>query len=81
MLRVWAREGGIRKVKKAPLDLIPQWRVVRGDTVVLLAGRDKDKKGKVVRVLRDKNRVVVEGLNLVREGQGERPSVASLGAV
>jgi ribosomal protein L24 len=66
MLRVFSREGGIRKVKKAPLPLIDQWRIVRGDTVQLLAGPDKKKQGKVVKVLKDSNRVVVEGLNLVR---------------
>ena len=36
-----------------------------GDTVVIISGADKGKTGKVLRVLTDKNRVVVEGMNRV----------------
>src|SRR6185437_778454 len=39
--------------------------IKRGDTVVVIAGSDKGKTGKVLRVLGDKNRVVVEGINRV----------------
>ena len=66
MLRAFVREGGIRKVKSATTEPIKQWRVVRGDLVEVLAGPDKKKQGKVVKIMRDTNRVVVEGLNLVR---------------
>lgn len=37
----------------------------KGDTVVVLAGADKGKKGKVLKVLVDKNRAIVEGVRLV----------------
>ena len=36
-----------------------------GDTVVIIAGRDKGKQGRVLRLLSDKDRVVVEGINRV----------------
>ena len=36
-----------------------------GDTVVVITGKDRNKTGKIVKVLVDKNRVVVEGLNKV----------------
>ncbi len=36
-----------------------------GDTVVVIAGRDKGKTGRVLRILADKERVVVEGVNRV----------------
>src|SRR3712207_2338349 len=36
-----------------------------GDMVVVIAGADKGKTGKVLRVLTDKDRVVVEGVNRV----------------
>src|SRR5215472_15070042 len=39
--------------------------IKRGDTVVVIAGSDKGKTGKVLRVLGEKNRVVVEGVNRV----------------
>lgn len=38
-----------------------------GDQVLVIAGKDKGKKGKVVRVLPDKGRVVVEGVNIVKK--------------
>ncbi len=37
----------------------------KDDTVEVLAGDDKGKRGKVLRVLREKNKVVVEGINRV----------------
>ena len=39
-------------------------RVKKDDTVVVIAGKDKGKKGKVVAVLPKQNRVVVEGVNM-----------------
>lgn len=39
--------------------------VKRGDTVVVIAGAEKGKTGKVLRVITDKDRVVVEGVNRV----------------
>src|SRR5437762_14163175 len=36
-----------------------------GDTVVVITGADKGKTGRVLRILSDKNRVVVEGINRV----------------
>ncbi len=40
-----------------------------GDEVVVIAGSDKGKTGKIVRTLRDENRVVVEGVNIVKKHQ------------
>ena len=40
-------------------------RIKKGDTVVVIAGADKGKSGKVLRILVDKDRVVVEGVNRV----------------
>lgn len=40
--------------------------VKKGDTVIVIAGKEKGKKGKVIAALPKKNRVVVEGLNLVK---------------
>lgn len=39
--------------------------IKKGDTVVVIAGADKGKTGKILRVLNDKDRVVVEGVNRV----------------
>ena len=41
-------------------------KIRKGDKVVVIAGKDKGKQGEVVRVLPSENRVVVQGLNVVR---------------
>ena len=43
--------------------------VRRGDTVGVITGRERGKRGKVLRVLTDKNRVVVEHVNMVKKHQ------------
>jgi large subunit ribosomal protein L24 len=40
--------------------------IKKGDTVKVIAGADKGKQGKVIAVLREADRVIVEGVNLVK---------------
>jgi large subunit ribosomal protein L24 len=40
--------------------------VKKGDTVKVIAGRDKGAEGKVIQVLREEQRVIVEGVNRVK---------------
>lgn len=46
--------------------------IKKGDNVVVLSGKDKGSKGKVVKVLTDKNRVLVEGVNVWKKHQKSR---------
>ena len=39
--------------------------IKKNDTVIVLTGEDKNKTGKVLKVLVDKNRAIVEGVNIV----------------
>ena len=39
--------------------------IKKNDTVIVLAGEDKGKTGKVLKVLVDKQRAIVEGVNMV----------------
>lgn len=64
--KFWVRRAALRIIKRAPEPIIPKWHVVTGDMVQILSGRSAGKSGKVKKVLRRKNRVIVEGLNLVR---------------
>jgi large subunit ribosomal protein L24 len=41
-------------------------RLQTGDQVVVISGNDKGKRGKVVRVVTDRDAVVIEGINLVK---------------
>ncbi|MDG1572111.1 50S ribosomal protein L24 [Robiginitalea sp. M366] len=47
-------------------------RIKTGDTVRVIAGDHKGSEGKVVQVLRDKNKAIVEGVNTV--SKHEKPS-------
>lgn len=50
-------------------------KIHKGDTVIVISGANKGKTGKVREVLRDRNRVVVEGVNLQK--RHERPRRAN----
>ena len=47
----------------------PKLHIRKGDTVLVLAGDDKSKTGKVLEVFADKNRAIVEGINMVTKHQ------------
>ena len=47
-------------------------RIKKGDTVKILSGKDRGKRGKVVRVLPSESRVIVEGANLKKKHQRSR---------
>ena len=44
-------------------------RLKKGDTVKVVAGKEKGKKGKVLKTIRDEKQVVVEKLNFVKRHQ------------
>ena len=50
-----------------------KFKIKKGDKVVVLAGRDKGKSGEVLRVLRADERVVVQGVNMVKRHTSPRP--------
>ena len=54
-------------------------KLKKGDEVVVIAGKDKGKKGAITEVLRDRNRIVVQGVNVVKRHQ--RPSATSAGGI
>ncbi|MDB5367266.1 MAG: rplX [Rhodospirillales bacterium] len=54
-------------------------KIKKGDRVVVITGRDKGKRGEVVRVLPDADRLVVTGVNIVK--RHTRPTPASAGGI
>lgn len=54
-------------------------KIKKGDTVVVLAGKDKGKSGEVVQVLPKANRAIVAGVNQVK--RHTRPSQVSEGGI
>ncbi len=49
-------------------------KVKKGDKVVVITGRDKGKSGEIVKVLREENRVVVQGVNVAQRHQKQSMS-------
>jgi large subunit ribosomal protein L24 len=45
---------------------MPKLKIKKGDTVVVVSGRDKGKSGEVLRVFPDENRVLVQGVNTAK---------------
>ena len=43
-----------------------KFHVKKGDEVVVIAGSDKGKRGKIIEVLRAKERVIVEGTHMIK---------------
>ena len=50
-----------------------KYNIKKGDTVYVNAGNDKGKTGKVLEVLREKDRVIVEGVNMVSKHTKPNP--------
>ncbi|WP_110240764.1 50S ribosomal protein L24 [Nocardioides gilvus] len=44
----------------------PSMNIKKGDTVKVIAGKDKGATGKVIKVLREDHRVIVEGVNRIK---------------
>jgi len=55
--------------------------VKKGDTVVITAGKDKGKKGKVLQAFPTKERVIVEGVNMVTKHQKPNQKVQQGGII
>ena len=56
-----------------------KFKIKKGDRVVVTTGRDRGKQGEVLRVLRSEDRLVVQGVNLVKRHQ--RPSARHPGGI
>lgn len=56
-----------------------KFKIKKGDKVVVTTGRDKGKSGEVISVLREKNRVLVQGVNLVK--RHTKPTQGSQGGI
>lgn len=57
---------------------LSRWTIVRGDKVEVVDGPEKGKQGTVLKVLRAQNRVIIEGVNVVRVWPQCRPHLMTL---
>ncbi|PWA41539.1 ribosomal protein L24 [Artemisia annua] len=69
---------------KAAQKLIHHWKILRGDNVMIIRGKDRGETGTIKRVIRSQNRVIVEGKNLVKkhikQGQGHEGGIFTVEA-
>lgn len=56
-------------------------KIIKGDEVVVLAGRDAGKRGVVLRVLAAEDRVIVEGVNMVKRHTRPNPHLGNPGGI
>ena len=56
-----------------------KFKIKKGDKVVVITGRDKGKSGEVLRVLRDEDRVLVQGVNMIK--RHTRPAAGQTGGI
>jgi large subunit ribosomal protein L24 len=56
-------------------------KLKKNDSVVVIAGKDKGKTGRILRIDREKGRVLVEGVNMVKKAQRQRSQSESGGII
>ncbi len=56
-------------------------KIRRDDEVIVIAGKDKGKAGKVLRVVTESDRVYVEGVNIVKKHQKANPQANEPGGI
>lgn len=49
-----------------------KYKLKKEDTVQIIAGKDKGKRGRILKILRDRDRLMVEGANMVKKAQKRR---------
>mgnify|MGYP005723351423 CR=1 FL=1 len=55
-------------------------KIKRDDEVVVIAGKDKGKRGKVLKVL-DGNRIIVSGVQMIKKHQKPNPNAGTPGGI
>ena len=56
-------------------------KIRKGDEVIVLAGKDKGKRGEVEQVLVEANKVIVKGVNIVKKHQKPNPYLQQEGGI
>ena len=48
---------------------VHKYKLKKEDVVEIITGKDKGKRGRILKILRDKDRIVVEGANIVKKAK------------
>jgi len=53
-------------------EALHKFKIKKEDTVEVIAGKDKGKRGRVLKINRSSDRIIVEGVNMVKKAQKKR---------
>ena len=56
-------------------------RIKKGDDVIVISGKDKGRRGTVLKVIDEDGRVLVEGINVVKKHQKPNPNAGVQGGI
>ncbi|TDX97962.1 50S ribosomal protein L24 [Thiohalophilus thiocyanatoxydans] len=56
-------------------------KIRKGDEIVVIAGKDKGKRGTVSRVMMDEGNVLVDNINVVKKHQKPNPAAGAAGGI
>lgn len=56
-------------------------KIKKGDDVIVIAGKDKGKRGTVSSVILERDRVLVDGINMVKKHQKPNPAAGAPGGI
>ena len=56
-------------------------KLKNGDEVIVIAGKSNGQRGKITKIISDKNRVVVEGLNMMKKHVRPNPQAGIQGGI
>ncbi len=84
-MRVLVHKKARRAKRRPERQARPKLHITKGDLVQVISGDDKGKRGKVLRTIPKKGRVVVDGVNVVKRHrkarqQGEESAIVSFPA-
>jgi large subunit ribosomal protein L24 len=70
-----------RKFKPATAGLKGKIKIKRNDNVIVIAGKSKGKTGRVLRIIVDKQRVLVEGVSMIKKHVKSNPQTGKQGGI
>jgi large subunit ribosomal protein L24 len=80
-MRPSVRARKLQRHRTSPHRFQPKMSIRKGDEVLIRTGRDKGKRGEVIEVIPMRNRVIVEGVNMVKRHQRRVPGSLQAGII
>ena len=80
-MRPSVKQRKLLRQRTSPDRFKPKISVRKGDQVIVLSGKDKGKRGEIIEVIPMRNRVIVEGVNMVKRHQRRVPGSLQAGII